>query len=169
MLYCSDLEDQDGSEYQYDVHILEHELMHYEIQGRSCAVVGIYLNLVVVMAVVAGIYVNLVGGICVNLVGGICVNLVAVVVFLLLVDIVVVLLVLVTLKDHFVVNQSCNSLSAGETSPCINCGAKFRWLSSNVLSLGGMDGWMMVVVVDGGGGPSLGGIPPLLGRSPMAN
>ena len=69
MLYCSDLEDQDGSEYQYDVHILEHELMHYEIQGRSCAVVGIYLNLVVVMAVVAGIYVNLVGGICVNLAG----------------------------------------------------------------------------------------------------
>ena len=98
MSSCSELEDQDGSEYQYDVHILEHELMHYEIQGRSCAVVGIYLNLVVVMAVVAGIYVNLVGGICVNLVGGICVNLVAVVVFLLLVDIVVVLLVLVTLK-----------------------------------------------------------------------
>ena len=82
MLYCSDLEDQDGSEYQYYVHILEDELMHYEIQGRSCAVVGSYLNMVVVMAVVAGIYVNLV----------------AVVVFLLLVDIVVVLLVLVTLK-----------------------------------------------------------------------
>ena len=105
MLYCSALEDQDGSEYQYDVHILEHELMHYEIQGRSCAVVGIYLNLVVVMAVVAGIYVNLVGGICVNLVGGICVNLVAVVVFLLLVDIVVVLLVLVTLKDHLLLTN----------------------------------------------------------------
>ena len=35
MLYCSDEEDQDGSEYQYDVHMLEHELMHYEIQGRS--------------------------------------------------------------------------------------------------------------------------------------
>ena len=99
MLYCSDLEDRDGSESQCDVHILEHEVMHYEIQGRSRAVVGTYLNLVVVMAVVGGICVNLVGGICVNLVGGICVNLVAVVVFLLLVDIVVVLLILVTLKD----------------------------------------------------------------------
>ena len=106
MLYCSDLEDQYGSEYQYDVHILEHELMHYEIHGRSCAVVGIYLNLVVVMAVVAGIYVNLVGGICVNLVGGICVSLVAVVVFLLLVDIVVVLLVLVSSKDHLLLTNS---------------------------------------------------------------
>ena len=106
MLYCSDLEDQDGSEYQYDVHILEHELMHYEIQGRSCAVVGIYLNLVVVMAVVAGIYVNLVGGICVNLVGGICVNLVAVVVFLFLVDIVGVLFVVLALKVHLLLTNS---------------------------------------------------------------
>ena len=71
--------------------------MHYEIQGRSCAVVGIYLHLVVVMAVVAGIYVNLVGGICVNMV--------AVVLFFLLVDIVVVLLVLVTLKDHLLLTN----------------------------------------------------------------
>ena len=89
MLYCSDLEDQGGSEYQYNAHLLEHELMNYEIQGRSCAVVGIYLNLVVVMAVVAWI----------------CVSLEAVVVFLLLVDMVVVLLVLVTFKDHLLLTN----------------------------------------------------------------
>ena len=105
MLYCSDLEDRDGSEYQSDVHILEHELMRYEIQGRSRAVVGTYLNLVVVMTVVAEIYVDLVGGVCVNLVGGICVNLVAVVVVLLLVDIVVALLALVTLKDDLLLTN----------------------------------------------------------------